>query len=177
MTSSLPTDQPNQQLGDLFHILSLLVIDHLERASLRDAAQSELNRTNLNILLLLDIEKRLTMRELSRIHGISPSAVTKSIDHLEHLGLVEREYTKADRRIIWVRITSKGRRFVKYFRQSYTQKIEQALTDLSQKERVLLAGTLEAFIKGGMHIEPASPVSTLIERLDQCLLHRYAAGP
>ena len=67
-----------------------------------------LSMAQFKALLLVADTGGLTSRDLSRSLGIGPSAVTSLVDRLVERKLVRREDDPEDRRVAWVRPTSKA---------------------------------------------------------------------
>jgi DNA-binding MarR family transcriptional regulator len=53
-------------------------------------------------------EHRMQMTDIGRALGVSPTSITKLVNRLEALKLVERLPHETDKRRAWVRITEKG---------------------------------------------------------------------
>ena len=62
-----------------------------------------------NLLTVLEEKGECTMGQLAAGLGITMGAVTSLVDRLIHAGLVERERSAEDRRVVKVRQTDKGR--------------------------------------------------------------------
>ena len=67
-----------------------------------------LTMAQFKALLIVADKGGLTSRDLSKCLGIGPSAVTSLVDRLVGRKLVRREDDPQDRRIAWVRPTSKA---------------------------------------------------------------------
>jgi DNA-binding MarR family transcriptional regulator len=67
-----------------------------------------LTMAQFKALLLVADTGGLTSRDLSRSLGIGPSAVTSLVDRLVDRKLVRREDDPEDRRVAWIRPTSKA---------------------------------------------------------------------
>ena len=78
-----------------------------------DKAMPGLSLRQLGVLLrVADAKEPLSVRELAEPMKISKPAVTRAIDRLEHLLLIERRQGKLDRRLIELRITAAGRAYL-----------------------------------------------------------------
>jgi DNA-binding MarR family transcriptional regulator len=83
----------------------------------------------------------LTMSELSKLLLVSNGNVTTIVSRLVDDGLVTRTQDKDDRRVLQVRLTSKGRRDFRIMAAEHENWIEQLLADLADSEiNTLLAG-------------------------------------
>lgn len=83
----------------------------------------------------------LTMSELSSLLLVSNGNVTAIVSRLVEDGLVTRTQDKADRRVLQVKLTAKGRRDFRAMAAENEKWIEQLLADLGDSEvNILLAG-------------------------------------
>ncbi len=80
------------------------------------------------------------MVELAKEQFISPPALTSIVDSLETQGLVERARSEEDRRVINIKITSKGEKVFARAHVLYKQFFENVMHALSRQEiNVVLA--------------------------------------
>ena len=92
----------------------------------QDADSPECSATELRLLATLGSNEPLTMTDLAASLGIHVSTATRAIDKLEAKGLVERKRTAADRRIVQVGFSRKGRlinRFVVKHRSNVARRL------------------------------------------------------
>ncbi len=78
----------------------------------------------------------LTMGELARILNLTMSAVTVIIDKMVELGLVKRERSKQDRRIVNVMLLKKGRETAEKVDEARKVMTSEIYSVLSGEERV-----------------------------------------
>lgn len=83
------------------------------RRSLRDPLssgmeKSDLTPSQLHVLLWLDSDGALPMKEIAHRLGVTEKTVTGVIDRLEKLGHVARERSEEDRRVVLVHLTRSG---------------------------------------------------------------------
>jgi len=76
----------------------------------------------------------LSLGELGRRMYLHPSTITGLIDRLEKKGLVERDRDQTDRRVIKLRLTSKGKGLVKRAPNPIQGKMIYGLRRLKRKE-------------------------------------------
>lgn len=74
------------------------------------------------------------MVDLAKEQFISPPALTSIVDNLEKQGLVERERSKEDRRIINIRITNKGEKLFARAELLYKKFFEKVMRSLTKQE-------------------------------------------
>jgi DNA-binding MarR family transcriptional regulator len=115
------------------------VIAALEAKALRPLG---LSHTGFALLVTIWVSGPEEVRSLSRKHRLSKPSVTSAIGTLERLGLVLRERSTDDRRLVSVALTAQGRRLVRRA-QTALHRCERALTaGLTRAERRQLAGWL-----------------------------------
>jgi len=96
------------------------------------------NRVTFPQMVVADIllhRRRCKMTDLSKILGITKSAVTGLIDRLIKAGLITRMRSYADRRIVYVTLTSKGLRFSKTLSKYKLQIIGALFKNITPRER------------------------------------------
>src|SRR5919197_3686854 len=71
----------------------------------------------VSLLVTIQQNPRIGMRELAAIEGFSAPALSKYVDRLERAGLVTREPSESDRRRVGLRLTSEGDRVLRSVKQ------------------------------------------------------------
>jgi DNA-binding MarR family transcriptional regulator len=97
----------------------------------RDAMKrGELSAPQTNLLLpLLDVGP-MSSGQLADAAGLTPATTTHMLDQLAAAGIVERERSDADRRVVVSRLTEDGTRQLERRRAEMTEAWETALADL-----------------------------------------------
>ncbi|HEX2030102.1 MAG TPA: MarR family transcriptional regulator [Actinomycetota bacterium] len=85
-----------------------VVVERLNR-ELEDGHGLPLTWYEVLLRLEMTPDGRLRMLDLARTLLLSKSGVTRLVDRMEAAGLVARQPSPRDRRVIWAAITSKGR--------------------------------------------------------------------
>ncbi len=104
-----------------------------------------------------------TPAELADAAGVTRATMTGLIDTLERDGFVKREPDLDDRRMMSVRLTAKGDRFLNDFLPGYFKAIAGVMTPLSEGERktlVRLLGKVQQHIAILRSESTAQPAST-----------------
>lgn len=101
---------------------------------------NEVSRGNItvpqyNVLLNLKESGLTTMSHLAKGLDVTMAATTTMIDKLLDAGLVRRERSREDRRVVKVEITRKGAKVVEEFREQFHQVIITILDKLTSSER------------------------------------------
>ncbi|WP_209122155.1 MarR family winged helix-turn-helix transcriptional regulator [Alkalihalobacillus sp. BA299] len=98
------------------------------------------------LFLLFTIHKKGSIKttQISNYFGITPGAATAIADKLEKLGLIERERDKNDRRIVIIKLSDAGIKYVNNKRSKNLERIEYVLQDFTEAE---LLSTIESLQK------------------------------
>jgi len=115
--------------------------------------ESNLSAHNLSqgrftvLMLLMDqsghTQHPCTPAGLADLAGVARATMTGLIDTLEKDGLVRREPDTVDRRMMYVRLTPKGREALQELLPEYFQRIAALMRPLSENERRTLVGLLD----------------------------------
>ena len=115
------------------------VIAALEAKALRPLG---LSHTGFALLVTIWVGGPQEVRGLARKHRLSKPSITSAIGTLERAGLVLRERSGDDRRLVSVALTAQGRRLVRRA-EAALHRCERALTaGLTKAERRQMAGWL-----------------------------------
>ncbi len=79
-------------------------------------------------------ESDFTMGELSKNAQVAMPSMTEMIDKLEKKGIAERDRDANDRRVVKVRLTSKGKKLRKEFMQRRLKDMKELFGRLSERE-------------------------------------------
>jgi DNA-binding MarR family transcriptional regulator len=106
-------------------------------------AGSPIPRGMATLLAALD-ERPQRITQLAAREGLAQPTVTRMINRLEALGLVERRRDDGDRRVFVVGITVKGRRELKQLRARYSAVLRTTLAKMDDEQIDALARGAEA---------------------------------
>ncbi len=98
------------------------------------AREVGLTGPQLTVLKLLETFDNLSLSSLSERIRAQNSTVTGIIDRMEREGLVCRERSKSDRRVVHIRLTEKGAKLAREIRVEPLEIFRTALTSLSQPD-------------------------------------------
>ncbi|WFR58989.1 MarR family transcriptional regulator [Anaerocolumna sp. AGMB13025] len=104
-------------------------------------------RTHFEILNALAGGKDLSMSDLSEILHVTKPNITVLIDKLVKQGYVERVSRGNDRRVILVRLTDEGEKFVRKSSEELIQSSAQLLDYLDEEDLELIKETTQAMKK------------------------------
>jgi DNA-binding MarR family transcriptional regulator len=128
-------------LENMFNIM-LVIHKKILRMDLR-LEMDNLNRLHMAVMGLLNASN-MTMTELAKALMMAKPQLTRIVETLVALGLVERLPDSADRRVIHMALTNDGR--VKFIdlRKKMKEKTKQRLASLTDDELTQLSAALEA---------------------------------
>lgn len=107
------------------------------------ASGSPLPRGMRSVLFALSAEP-LQITQIARQEGIGQSAATRMVARLEALGLVRRERSQADGRVVMVSVTARGRKELEYMREQSRRVMREVLHDLPPRQLAQLTRASEA---------------------------------
>jgi DNA-binding MarR family transcriptional regulator len=144
---SLPSNEESaaahvERVADRLHSASI----HLLRRVRRRDGESGVTAPHLSALSVLVFGGARTLGELAEAEQVRPPSITRIVRNLEADGLVEREPDPADRRIVRVRATEKGRRILEEGRR-------RRISDLAARLRSVDPADLEILERAAALIE------------------------
>ena len=97
------------------------------------------SKSELFSMLYIDKRKEVTMSELVEYINTPMSTATGIIDRLVKNGYVKRERSETDRRIVVLRLTEEGLRFIKELKDMIYEYLGMAIKDLTEEEKQFMA--------------------------------------
>lgn len=95
----------------------------------------DINRTQINILMIINENNEKSMSEISRMTGLEKSSFTRSVDYLVKSGFISRNPPDNDRRIIKLSLTKKGARTASLIRKDFDSYLESLISRFSDNEK------------------------------------------
>jgi MarR family transcriptional regulator, organic hydroperoxide resistance regulator len=98
--------------SDVDRVLEAIIYLYTEsrRITKEMARRADLTGPQLTVVKMLEQIGELSLSELSERIRAQNSTVTGIIDRMEREGLVTRERSREDRRVVFIRLTNKGRK-------------------------------------------------------------------
>ena len=78
--------------------------------------------------------EKVKVSDISDALGLPRPSVTKTIKYLEKLGFIEKETTSEDGRIVFIKITSEGRKLVDKYVDRYFNDLSEELSDITDED-------------------------------------------
>ena len=122
--------------NDVDQVLEAIIYLYTEsrRITKELARRADLTGPQLTVVKLLESIGDLSLSELSEKIRAQNSTVTGIIDRMEREGLVTRERSKEDRRVVYIRLTAKGRELAREIPVEPMEMFKGALESLSAQE-------------------------------------------
>ncbi len=141
MSLDKPTELTSFALEIQQQIHSL--VKNYERCEQMCLAQQGVTVAQAYTLLSLPASDQITMNELSAKMGLASSTMTRMIDQLVNKHLVQRQHDDEDRRVVWVRLTSKGEQLRRTLDQAQREFFQGPVQQISEEERTRILDTLQ----------------------------------
>ena len=103
----------------------------------------ELTDAQYGLLFCLRDQSQMSVRDLACAADLSPASVTEMLEGLAAAGLVERQRSDRDRRVVLTSLTDSGRGLVEERRARFEPRFRAALEPFSEDELVIAASVLE----------------------------------
>jgi DNA-binding MarR family transcriptional regulator len=126
------------------HILGSLLREILEESYLSERCSHPLTRTQFCLLKLITVNADIHPSEVAKYLGVTPAAITKNVDKLEHFGLVNRDPCAEDRRATLLSASDEGVRVVGEYEDLKAARISPVVKELEPSELDELCDLLEA---------------------------------
>jgi DNA-binding MarR family transcriptional regulator len=112
--------------------------------ALRLSTTAGITPSQVSVLFRVEQSEPVRMGVLAHLERITPATLSKVIDSLETLELVEREPDPFDGRVTLIRVSATGRRLIETQRAATTHALEVALAKMDRAQRELLLESLPA---------------------------------
>ena len=135
---------PSLSLGASTDAVTLRVAIARIYRSLRLSAASEITPSQGSVLFRIERCEPVRMGVLAQLERITPATLSKVVDSLVFLNLVEREPDPLDGRVTLLRLSDDGRALVSSQRAASTLVLDDALAKLTATQRKALTQALPA---------------------------------
>ena len=131
---------------DIVKLNELLVnvyddIEEIETKSLRSGAFKDLSITEIHTIEAIGLTGEKSMSEIAADLNITTGTLTTAIDKLIKKGYVVRNRSDADRRIVYIALTKRGKLAYRIHESFHYKMVRSVITDLTEEE-------VQALIKG-----------------------------
>lgn len=138
--------------GVVEHIASnIFLVQPILRRKLQQFESMNANLTlplsHVQVLSVLDEEGSMTVSDISRRFNIAKPNITPLVDRLAAEGLVERQRSTEDRRVVNIAILEAGRERLRETRKTLNQMILNWAEKIQPEEMEELSGALDSMIR------------------------------
>ncbi len=130
-----PRTTADAKAVELMSLLDGLARRFMLRPARASGDDVPLSRQEIRVLISLDDHEALAMGTLAGRLVVSISRLTALIDRLVEMGLVDRQRSEQDRRVVRVGLTARGRQRREHGRRARLGMAEAMLAALSDSER------------------------------------------
>src|SRR3954452_5164148 len=111
-----------------------VAVARLARQLRQEGAQEDASPSQLAALATLYHQAPITVGELAAIERVKPPTMTRIVAALEERGLVRREHSSVDGRMVHVVVTDAGRAAHEEYQKRRDAWLDRKLADLSKEE-------------------------------------------
>ncbi len=128
----------NTMLVDLFnHIMDI------EQKSLITEEFSDISNNDMHIIEAIGIGEPRNMSSVARTLSVTVGTLTIAINNLVKKGYVERNRSTKDRRVVFIRLSDRGRKAYEHHQAFHKEMIDAVMDQLSEEELDILVLTLK----------------------------------
>lgn len=114
----------------------------IEEKSLKEGIISDVSITEIHTIEAIGMYTEKTMSEVATLLKITVGTLTTAINKLIKKGYVERKRIEADRRVVMVRLTKKGKLAYRIHEKFHHDMVNTAIDGLDEKEEEILISSL-----------------------------------
>ena len=103
----------------------------------------ELTDAQYSLLFCLRDQSQMSLRDLAEAADLSPASATEMLDGLAAAGLVERERSDRDRRVVFTSLTEGGRGLVEERRARFEPRFRAAMEGFSEHDLLVASAVLD----------------------------------
>jgi DNA-binding MarR family transcriptional regulator len=145
--------QPEQSVG---HLMNKVLSSILAQADAQ-LAPYKLTYVQWVPLYKLLTNENLTSAQLAREIAIDPAALTRSLNRLENKGLIHRERSQQDRRVVHLSLTDAGRDVAQHVPSVLADVLNGHLQGFSESEWSLMLQLLQRMLRNGEALKQCQP--------------------
>lgn len=134
---SVHVSSPQRRKGEIDRIVETMLYLYAEsrRVTKTEARERGLTGPQVSVLKILEATDDLSLTELSERMSAKNSTITGIVDRMERDGLVVRDRSSSDRRVVLIRATEKGRELAQSVKVGAMELLTSALGSLDEKDR------------------------------------------
>lgn len=115
---------------------------YIEEKCLKRGEFSDLTISEMHLIDNIGVDRERTMSDTAKVLRITSGTLTTAVDNLIKKGYVERNRSDEDRRVVYIKLTEKGRLAYLDHEEFHKDLVTSALYQLSSDEEELLTKVL-----------------------------------
>ncbi len=128
--------------------LGPILVRGLKLLSSVEALEQTFSFSQVMVLQALVMQREMRMNELAQFLGLSKPNATGLVDRLVKRGMVRRERSSTDRRVVLVQLTQSGRRATQRLLAQQRRGLAQMMKRVPERDLQTFIDTLEQFARG-----------------------------
>lgn len=158
-------DPAREELVDLMMAMQKCVASRLGPADAADWLRLDLTMAQMKVLLWLVTAGEQPMSQVARVLGVGLPAATNLVDKLVDAGMVEREHSASDRRVVLVRPTERGAATVTRLRQVHRDQMRRLLANIPDAALATVQEGIQALLAAAQCFTDANTADRPVEEL------------
>lgn len=132
---------PHETINDILVNLFNEILKLEEDAIITDEFK-DITNNDMHIIEAVGLSGENTMSVVAKKLGITAGSLTTSVNSLVNKKYVTRQRSEEDRRVVFLRLTQKGKRAYEHHREYHRQMTEAVISRLDENEVPVLIKTL-----------------------------------
>ena len=132
---------PHETINDILVSLFNDILKLEEEAIITDEFK-DITNNDMHIIEAVGLSGENTMSVVAKKLGITAGSLTTSVNSLVNKKYVTRQRSKEDRRVVFLKLTEKGKRAYEHHREYHRQMTEAVISRLDENEVTVLIKTL-----------------------------------
>lgn len=132
---------PRETINDILVSLFNDILKLEEEAIITDEFK-DITNNDMHIIEAVGLSGENTMSVVAKKLGITAGSLTTSVNSLVNKKYVTRQRSEEDRRVVFLKLTEKGKRAYEHHREYHRQMTEAVISRLDENEVTVLIKTL-----------------------------------
>lgn len=132
---------PHETINDILVNLFNEILKLEEEAIITDEFK-DITNNDMHIIEAVGLSGENTMSVVAKKLGITAGSLTTSVNSLVNKKYVTRQRSEEDRRVVFLKLTEKGKRAYEHHREYHRQMTEAVISRLDENEVPVLIKTL-----------------------------------
>ena len=132
---------PHETINDILVNLFNEILKLEEEAIITDEIK-DITNNDMHIIEAVGLSGENTMSVVAKKLGITAGSLTTSVNSLVNKKYVTRQRSEEDRRVVFLKLTEKGKRAYEHHREYHRQMTEAVISRLDENEVPVLIKTL-----------------------------------